>query len=304
MKGVENDDMSFQIGLTHILVVGLVSLYLLSKTVRLKSKVFKKNHIILALGTLCLFAVLILLVLQNPFTLWLWKNIPGLKIIDIPWRLLGLTVFLASLLSAFLVYQVKSKILIFILLFFIFYSNRNHLRINKTVSFDDEFFLNYLDTATWQNEFLPIWRKTNKWQNLEKDYYLENQDNINVDLLQSKTTNLKFLLEVKDKSKITINRLYFPGWTYYLNGKELKFDEGYKISESIEIETETEAYKDRSGFPVIEIPEGEHQLSAEFRSTSLRKLGYFLSLFGFFLSITGIAIPGMFDKLLNNTEKL
>ena len=50
----------------------------------------------------------------------------------------------------------------------------------------------------------------------------------------------------------------FPGWEIKVDGRRFKFD--YLL--------EGENY----GLPVFEIPQGEHEVSAEFKNTPVRKL--------------------------------
>jgi len=211
---------------------------------------------------------------------WVWQHLPFIRIIDFPWRILGVTVFAVSLLSAYLVVSEKRKVVLSgLLLFFVFYANRNHLRINQTMIRQDEYFLNYLDSATWRNEFLPKWRQTNKWQHLDKDFRIRSGD-LKVKEVSGKTTSLSFLVEAKDQGILDIHRLYFPGWEVFLDGKPIKLGEGLTITGDIQSETKKTPSIDRSGLLSVSIPEGKHLVEANFRETPLRKLGFILSLTG------------------------
>jgi uncharacterized membrane protein len=284
MQGIINDDMSFQIGLTHLLAVFIAAIIIFFEFRKRRSKTLDKITFGSSLSSLILFAVSVSLMLEHPLIHWIWKNIPGVSIVDLPWRMLGVSVFAASILTAYIVFKTKNKLIFLILIFFVFYANRNHLRINETLVRDDKYFTDYLDTATWRNEFLPIWRKTNKWHHVEQNYRVS-QGEVIINPIEVKTHKISLNLVAKENSRIDIHRLYFPGWKIRLDGRKLKLGEDYEISESIQIKTETSPYIDRSGFISVHISPGSHTLSASFTETPIRKVGFFVSILGFISSL-------------------
>ncbi len=171
-----------------------------------------------------------------------------------------------------------------IFLFLIFYANRNHLRINKSAVFDDDFFLNYQETATWQNEFLPRWRITNKWQNIEENFRIS-EGNIKINPITIKTTEIVLNSISNEEGKIDIHRLYFPGWKVWLDGKLLQLEKDYEITRNIQLETENLPFVDRSGLLSVSLEKGNHRIEAKFTETLLRKVGFMLSLAGITISL-------------------
>lgn len=294
MPGSENDDMSFQIGLTQLLAAGLAFISILVILFKEKKKGLQKPKNIIAIVSLIIFSVSVSLMLDHPIIHWLWEKIPPISVIDFPWRLLGVSVFSASLLASYLVATSRYKLILYpVLLFFVFYANRNHLRINQTVVFPDEFFLQYQETATWRNEFLPKWRITNKIENLEKDFHIS-EGKISVLKQEINTHRLKLDLLVEEAGSIDINRLYFPGWRITLDGNEIPLGNGFSLTKDIKIETQDSPFIDRSGFIRVKVPEGEHTLVASFQETAVRKVGFLSSFIGLTFSLV---------LLVSNTDK-
>ena len=221
MRGTINDDMSFQVGLTHLLVAGLATVSILTLLWKHKKKATKTPYFWLGFSSLAIFSTSILLMLELPAVHWMWKNIPPIAVIDFPWRLLGVSVFSASLLASFLLATFPKKPILFgVLIFFVFYANRNHLRINQTQVLSDEFFLTYAETASWRDEFLPRWRMTNQLQYIEKDFKIK-EGKLTVEPLEVLTHRLSFRVEAQEQGRIGIHRLYFQGWKVALDGKPL-----------------------------------------------------------------------------------
>lgn len=279
MPGSLMDDMSFQVGLTHLLAVGLAVLTLSILIWKRRREAAKVPGVWVAAVSFVLFAFSIVLMLDHPLIRLLWKYVPPISVIDFPWRLLGVSVFAASILAAFLFRMTTNKLLLLPLVFFIFYANRNHLRINQTQVLDDAFFLSYLETATWRNEFLPIWRQTNKYQHIERNFTVM-EGNPKVGIIEAKTHRLSLNVEAEERGRLNINRLYVPGWTVKMDGKTLKLGEGFEVSRDVALETETSPYVDRSGLLSVKVPSGSHTIEAEFSETPVRAAGMALSAIG------------------------
>jgi uncharacterized membrane protein len=280
--GTNNDDMSFQVGLTHILVVVITLLLLLPKMIKSRLNFFKSNAVV-ALLFFSVFLISIILTLELPVTHWLWKNLPALEIVDFPWRLLGVSVMAVSILAAWCYYYSSSKILAAALLILLFIANRNHLRINQTVIITDDYFDAYQETATWLNEFLTKWRETNNWQGLGKDISIkEGIDNYYV--TESKTHNLRIEVETLSGGELLIHRLYFPGWEVWDNGIRL-VDDQFRVSNEKTEDIKTGITLDKSGLLALNIKPGYHVLDVKFKETNLRKIGFLLSIVGLVVSL-------------------
>jgi hypothetical protein len=284
--GTINDDMSFQVGLTHILVVAL-SLLAIAWALIKKKFTSANKQIWYLLFWIIVFGLACFLMLDYPVVKWLWLHTPMLSTVDFPWRFLGVAVFAASMLSAYLLVKTRSNpILVILLVALVFYANRNHTRINEPVYYTDSYFDNYPATATWRNEFLPKTRTSNKWQGIEGPYNLT-EGKANITIESNKTHDLELLVAANTPASVIVHRLAFPGWQIYLDGKSLANSGQLSVTHEIDLKTKI----DYSGFYRIDMPSGNHQLSAKFLPTPLRALGYALSLISLLISALILLLP-------------
>jgi len=290
MPGTLADDMSFQIGLTHLLVVAVSAIFFAWLFVKNKKKIWKDASNRIGLVSLVIFTISVILMLDYPVVRAIWKYTPALSMLDFPWRLLGVSVFASSMLVAYLTRVLKNKLIFFVFLFFVFFANRNHLRINQTFLLDDAYFLTYDQTATWRNEFLPIWRITNKLQNLERVVRVRKGD-VLIESSQVKTLKLMLRTQSEVGGKIVIPRLYFPGWTVRIDGQLQKLNESFKITNNVDIQPESRPNVDDSGLIEVSVPKGRHEIEVIFSETPIRKLGFIFSIAGVVTTL-GLILEG------------
>ncbi len=154
----------------------------------------------------------------------IWDLPTPLQSVSTPWRFLAVSVFSAAMLAGYLIKNLKThlvKLFIFSLLVVLaLYGNRNHLRVNESVNYDQSFFDHYTGVATGWNEHLPIWVK-----DIPKEFP-ENKvqvisGNCTISNLVSKSNLTSFSANCTKKSVAQINTAYFPGWKIYLNGQNI-----------------------------------------------------------------------------------
>ena len=75
-----------------------------------------------------IFILSVFLMINTKPALYLWQNVKHLNIIDIPWRLLGVSTLSLAFIAAFVGRMVKPGLLIIILVFAVIVANRNHLK--------------------------------------------------------------------------------------------------------------------------------------------------------------------------------
>lgn len=293
--GVVNDSMSFQIGLTHLVVVALSLLVLLWSVGRKKRKVLNDPVSVKLLMWLFAFGLATILMIEVPFNHLVWEKLPGLSFVDFPWRFIGVAVATVSFLSIYLLEKTRSNLILFLFLgFFVFYANRNHLRINETIAFSDEHFETYQDTATWRHEFLPKKRITSKWKGIEGASEIWTGDG-EITTLVDKTDKISLTVNLKEKSQVMLHRMYFPGWEFKVDDILVQEGDGYEISGFIDLETQV----DYSGFIIFELPAGTHTIEATFLKTPLRKVGWYVSLMTLSLCVVLLSpVPKVLKKHL------
>lgn len=288
LPGTVNDQMSFQIGLAHIFVffisLALILFQLISKNLKMQSK--------LAIYFSCIFILSIFLMLQNKSTSYVWQQIKLLHIIDIPWRFLGLATLCLSYLAAYSVKFLKPGFYFLFLIIFVIVANRNHTRINQKASFNDNFFLNYTGTATQYDEFTPKWRQSTRVPiGFDPDVHVEKiSGDVMIENVIAKSNKVTFTTKViSDTAQVRINKFYFPGWNVQVDGTKLTPFKDLTVTDTATLLLDQE--QDASGLMMINLLEGEHQITASFGETPLRLFANFLSLSSLILALGVIVRP-------------
>lgn len=221
LPGTVNDAMSFQIGLAHLLVVGLVVILIFYKVIKDKKFLIRKENSE-AIFLIGLFVMLLLLMIEHSLSRTLWQTLPVVKtIVDFPWRLLGLVTVIIAYFAGYLVWRLRSSPLVaIILLAAVLVANRNFLRINEAVSFGDAAYENYTGTSTAaSSEYTPVWHR-----GLQFPVATPRVDWVNptgVKILASRTDLLEFAVASGSAKEARINRFYFPDTEIYRDGKLL-----------------------------------------------------------------------------------
>lgn len=268
----EVDGMAFQVGLSHWLVVGLTFLFLLGKFLK-KPKTFLRENLF-ALVFLVLFFLSIIMMLEISFSLW--RQIFRIIYLDLPWRLLFISVFTSSLLAGFLIRNLKKNILIFGFVIFILslnlYANRNHLRVNKYVFYPDSFYTENKGTTNSFNEYTPRWAvsslpKIEKW---EGERIVVEEEKASFKMEERKSNLMTFTLDNKESVDVNINILYHPGWQVTVDDQ--KKDINYQAEGLIRLEG---------------IDPGKHEVMVVFKETLFNKVANLISL-------TSLLLAGLF----------
>lgn len=221
--GVEQDAMSFQVGIAQWLVVGAAMIM-----IWFRPKAANPRR--LASGILVWFLLAIALMVDWPPAKYLWQNFTPIKMIDIPWRLLTVAVFSASFLAAWLVEQQRKLklFLVFGLITVALYTNRNHLRINEVVNQPESAYFNDTGTTTFLNEYRPRWRQSDKVKVIDPKVFSEAESE-NINLLANRSNLLEFTTDFSQAREVQINLLYYPGWRFYSGNSELSLGDQIKI---------------------------------------------------------------------------
>lgn len=246
--GTTQDDMSFQIGLAHILVV-LLSVFVL----------FKKRHIH-AIFFLIIFFVSVFLMLEisDP----IWRTIPLLPYLQMPWRLLAVSVFSASILASWLVSQSRFRLVTTLFLSLaVLIANRNHLRINEILPKTDADYMTINNSTTMASEHLP--KGADKFDNqpVVSNKISVSSDTAMVTLTRNTSAQVSADIMVLEPSTIKFNQVYFPGWQFTLDGAPVKGD--YPLNRPL---------------PEFRLELGKHNFRATFGKTQVRKIADIISL--------------------------
>lgn len=303
LPGVIYDEMSFQIGLAHVLVFLsafiLLILIILSKKLNMIQhvKYFFQIPIVGDMRIYYLFAFstfgTILIMAETAFAKVIWSKITLLQVIDIPWRLLGLVSLSLASIAAFFAKYVKSRLIFILFVLAVLIANRNHLRINKSLAYTDDFFLTYASHATYYSEFNPRWRGNDavpttidpksKYKIIEGDIVVSHESQ------NSRKINL-ILTNNSQTARIRINKSYFPGVKVTNNGQEL--DAGKDFSYTVDsLDKIGNKDPENSGLIIVKLVKGINNLEVNFSETPLRLLSNLISLISFIFTILIILTP-------------
>lgn len=285
LPGTLSDQMSFQIGLAHVIVLALASLVIIFQ---LTKKIFSlgktgnrgadSRSLYLAILFTTTFFLSILLMLDGKFTKTIWDDFKILHTIDIPWRLLGICSLASAFLAGFIARSTKSGLVFIVLILSVLIANRNHLRINQPVMFGDNHFLNYSGTATQYNEFTPIWRQTTKVPiGIDPNTKIKTTPHtVDVTNLAASSKKITFNAAVEAQTaQVRINRFYFPTTEVIVDGKSLEPFSDFSITGATNLSTPGE--EDSSGMPLVRLAKGAHNVTISYKETPLRQAANFLS---------------------------
>jgi hypothetical protein len=276
--GVENDMMSFQVGMAQWLVVALVFLLILSFLVsslfpqldldiithdrRYLNQGFRQSKVV------CLFVFLVIffisLYLMLPASSHLYELINRFFTIDIPWRFLGIAVFSSSILSGGLIVLLKQRVaktgLILLILFLTFYGNRNHLRVNQYIYLPESEYWQSEETSNEHNDYAPRWLDYSQAEK-DKEQLITFQGESSNSLIKRQSNFFSFKSEVKsEEAQISTKLAYYPGWRLFIDGKEEKIS------------------SQGNGRIRVKLTRGEHLIELLFKETKLRLISDWISL--------------------------
>lgn len=257
----QNGDMSYQLGLIHILVILVLipSLWILERI-----KQFREIGIFVVI----IFFLSVFLMLK--ISLPLWENLPFLSLIQFPLRLSAISVFASSIGVALLIkYLPFKKILFVLLLILVFWANRNHWNINEVFNPGENYYLTLKTTGSSFGENLPKWGRIAEKPSPAKLEFIQGEGKITY----IKNTSILVQAEVEStaSSELRLNQVYFPGWIIKLDNKNA----------SINYLKEGDSY----GLMVFDLPKGSHLIKAEFINTPDRNIADIISLICVLLSL-------------------
>lgn len=299
-----DDLMSFQVGLTHLLVFGFFLTLLTFKLLLTISSFWPWSRANLRVKSIDQFLVLsiffglvvlvtIILMLPTDLTVSIWQHFKPLTNIDYPWRFLGVTTFAISFIVAYIAKTAKPGLIFILLILGVIIANRNHLRINLPANFNDNFFLNYYGTATQLGEFTPKWRQsTNVPIGFDPNVHVESQEgDVMIENVVAKSNKITFTAQVfSDTAKIRINKFYFPGWNVQVDGTKLVPFKDLIITNTTTLALDKE--QDSSGLMMVNLQRGDHQVLAHFGETPLRLFANYLSLGSLILAL-GVIVQSL-----------
>ncbi len=269
----ENDGMSFQVGFAQWLAVAC-GLWLVARGL-LNKKIHRT-----ALALLLSFALSVFLMTGASSEIWR-KLVSGSFVLDLPWRLLAITTFTASALAAFAISIVPKYLkigLIGSLIIVALYTNRNHLRINERLDFDNNWFANYAGTSNSYDEYRPSSTSQDLLKQPPLPAVTVEKGSADIHIIDDNPQKLLFDLDAKTTIEGRINTVYFPGWQLYVN------------NHPGDIKQLTQ------GVPALRLPPGKYQIKLQYEETNIMKIADLIT-----LAAGAILAIGTFTKIYGKT---
>ncbi|MBI4062463.1 hypothetical protein HY410_00920 [Candidatus Gottesmanbacteria bacterium] len=259
------DGISFKLGKVHILlaVLGIFAARKLRKSASF--------WIVAFVGGISVF-------LLTDWSAWVWRLVPNASYIQYPWRLLVYTILSLSIfvsVSVAIIRQKWMRVAFSFIIIFLIVAVNGKLFVPQygyaldAAAFETDEELRYRISKI-SDEYLPIDvpRPT--------DISMVPKTTIRVPIDGSVETEIdtetytKAMVTVRSQEPVTINRAHFPGWHYYIEGKEV----GPILNH---------------GLPTLVIPPGVYLFESRFTDTPVRTVGNIGSLITLVLIITFIS---------------
>ncbi len=249
--------MSFQIGVINLLMLVLA----------ISFTFWKKNHPDKKIAIFFITAMLIGVFLMTEHSQSVWQFIPGLSLIQFPWRILSITTFTSAILGGYLTTYFKQKWTIMIGILIVVSTlvlNYSYTFPSKHIDRDEGYYATNDDTTTVQSEYMPVLAKGLPRSRAEKKVEIIKGSGTVTSLL-SKSNSTHFTYE-GENGVIKVNTAFFPGWEAFINSKK------------------QDIVVDNNGLITLSTSSGKNVVSVLFKETPIRKLSDLISL----VSIAGI----------------
>ena len=256
VKGAAAGKMSPQIGLVHSLLFAISIIFFIRQR------------------PFFIISSLVFLFLALPYSTFVWDTLMPLQYVQIPWRFVGFIILCVSITTGVLITKIKPYPLAFLstilLIIILFYSNRNHIRVNKYIEFHNPFEVSeiYGPSTTSKDEHMP------KWAPRIYTPPIANGEVFPVGSGKSKRTLWKsndhlYTVVMNNEGEFRDNTSYFPGWRAYIDGGEVPI-----------------LYKeDPMGRLRVRLSKGEHSLQFRFIEPWYRAVADLVSVISFIIVI-------------------
>lgn len=204
-----------------------------------------------------------------------WQNVPYIDIVQFPWRLLALIVFISAFLGAYLVDSFKNKKLIAALIICgSIISTLPYALPHGTNNLPDTFYSTNESTTTVRDEYMPIWVKTTKSRAGEK---IQVTPPAGLENMSIRPASYSFNIKNTQNTNVIVNTVYFPGWQVKSNGVSVPIN-----------------YHNPQGLITFKLPKGESKVIIKYSKTPVHLLAEIISLAG--LVVTGFFFYRLWRK--------
>lgn len=243
--------------------IGVLSAAIFLFTLYLSVKNKQKNIFIYVLIAIFLLSIFLI----SPFSSYIWRNIPLIDIIQFPWRILSLIVFITAVFSAYLVDKMGKSYLWILIIAAAIISTFIYTKPNRFVQREEGFYTTNESSTTVKDEYLPLWVKAKPVSRAQEKVITPNSSQI----IEKNISTLKYSMTIESKqdSMVQINTIYFPGFKAKLDGKYVPID-----------------YFNPNGLIQIKLPKGTHKVIINFGKAPVHLASEIISLIA--LTLAGV----------------
>ncbi len=262
VPGGLKDSMSYQIGWVHLVALALstLSFFRITKVARRVRFLYSFSVVIILLS----------IFLIHPISLPIWSKITFLHYLQFPWRLLSLTMFFSSFLIGSIFYMkpisrrgiwvISSLIILVIALNFSYFRPESYINTSNTELTQGSLRDVLIRKSNF--EYLPIDTGRPPYE-LPSERYELLSGQTQIRNIHEGSNWMRFDASSQNLTRIRIAVHNFPDWRVEVDGKEA------------EINSQNEL-----GLITFAMEAGDHTVSANLQSTSVRNLGNVLTLVG------------------------
>lgn len=251
-----NDGLSFQIGAVHWVLLGISLIILWLKRTN------KKIFFLLIFLTL---EFLLSLFMQHNKSTPIWLAFPVLAFTQFPWRFLGVSIFLVSLVAGVLGFEAnKDYVLAFLVMVVVivvynlqfFHPQEYYFKKND----EDYISPSYLFYEGFiPKDYLPVYVKSIITKRIDSPHALKGE--ISIGNFRKNSNSGSFDVNVKKNADMEAPITYFPGWIVYINKKLIPQEQPTDL-----------------GLIHFKLPQGIYRVELNFKNTLIRSLGDIISL--------------------------
>ncbi|MCL4366352.1 6-pyruvoyl-tetrahydropterin synthase-related protein [Patescibacteria group bacterium] len=250
-----DDGLSFQVGLMNFVILAIAAVLAILK---------RNDKKFLGLFLLLAISFIFSLFLQHNKSAFIWETIPLMAFIQFPWRFLGISIFIVSLVGGAIAPYLKNRLspLFFVLIIVAVLSTVMYFRPKEYAS--DSFFDKFLNTSSMHNgfdltkDYLPIWVQTTDDDRF--DAPRTEIGKMEISGVKQKSTELQFSTNVSDNALIEAPITYFPGWEVYANDQIIR-----------------QTVPSEMGLIRFKLPKGSYKVKIELKDTPVRVAGNIIS---------------------------
>lgn len=208
--------------------------------------------------TIGMLSIVVSLQVSNP----LWLNLPLLKNLQFPWRLVSVSTFASAILAGFTIQKLFAGTGKVTLLILVLSMSLSFVKIRAPIHHPDSYYFNYLGTTNFHRETSPKWSAGDPSEP-PKAPALVASGRGTIAPVRRTTIQHNFTVEATTPLVVVDNTFYFPGWQVRIDGTK------------VPIEFQDINYR---GLITFAVPPGMHSIAVTFGESPIRLVSDVVSL--------------------------